>query len=261
METNNLRRLQETELELLLEFGRVCEKLGLRYYLTAGTLLGAVRHKGFIPWDDDIDVAMPREDYDRLARCGEQSFPAGYVYQEYRTEPKYPFYFAKLRKRGTRVEEPALAGIDIEQGIYIDIFPLDWCRKGSRTAELCFKGIKLIDCALLSKGNPNFLFGYDKKYRFLWKALRPLPSRRLFALREELRKLTGCGGRALCTLGGRHGFQKESYDAEWFGKTVYGEFEGERFPAPAGWDALLQNMYGDYMKLPPKEERGGHFIP
>ncbi len=68
METNNLRRLQETELELLLEFGRVCEKLGLRYYLTAGTLLGAVRHKGFIPWDDDIDVAMPREDYDRLAR-------------------------------------------------------------------------------------------------------------------------------------------------------------------------------------------------
>lgn len=261
METaGDLRNLQMAELEILLEFQRVCETLGLRYYLTAGTLLGAVRHKGFIPWDDDIDVAMPREDYDKLAQQGPKYIGAEYVYQEYRTEPNFPYYFAKLRKRGTKAEEPILRAIEMEQGIYIDIFPLDRCPDSDGRAALLFKGIELLDCAVLARVSTEFVCGYQKGYmRFLWNVLRHLPNGWIFALREGTRKLLGRGGKRLCTAGGHHGYPREVYQPEWFAKTVELEFEGHSFPAPAGWDALLKNMYGDYMTLPPQEERQGHF--
>lgn len=259
-EKSGLPHYQRESLEILLEFQRVCQKLGLQYYLTAGTLLGAVRHKGFIPWDDDIDIAMPRKDYDRLALEGQNLFESQYVYQEYRTEPNFPYYFAKLRKRGTRAEEPILRAIQMEQGIYIDIFPLDRCPDSDRWATLLFKGIELLDCAVLARVSTEFVCGYQKGYmRFLWNVLRRLPNGCLFALREGTRRLLGRSGKRLCTAGGHHGYPKETYQPEWFAETVELEFEGHSFPVPADWDALLKNMYGDYMALPPQEERQGHF--
>ncbi|MCI8870349.1 MAG: LicD family protein [Lawsonibacter sp.] len=261
MEEDKLRPVQLEELNLLLELRRVCGELGLRYYLTAGTLLGAVRHKGFIPWDDDIDVAMPRRDYERLAKLGPRCFHAGYIYQEYRTEPNFPYYFAKLRRRGTRAEEPVLRAIEMEQGYYIDIFPLDRCPGSDRLAKLFFKGIELLDCAVLARVSPEFVCGYQKPcVRFLWNGLRRLPNGAIFALREGVRKLSGLGGRRLCTVGGRHGYPRETYQPEWFAQVAELEFEGISFPAPAGWEALLKNMYGDYMTPPPPEERQGHFL-
>lgn len=261
METaDELRSLQLAELEILLEFQRVCKKLGLRYYLTAGTLLGAVRHKGFIPWDDDIDVTMPRRDYDRLVQEGPSLFDYRYIYQEYRTEPNFPYYFAKLRKRDTVVEEPILRAIQMEQGIYIDVFPLDRCPDGDRRATLLFKGIELLDCAVLARVSPEFACGYQKPYmRLLWGLLRRLPNCWLFALREGTRKLLGTGGERLCTAGGHHGYPREVYLPEWFSQTVELEFEGHSFPVPGGWEKLLENMYGDYMAPPPEEDRQGHF--
>lgn len=261
METaGDLRALQMAELEILLEFQRVCEKLGLRYYLTAGTLLGAVRHGGFIPWDDDIDVAMPRADYDRLAQEGSGHFDSRYIYQEYRTEPNFPYYFAKLRKGGTRAEEPILRAIEMEQGYYIDIFPLDRCPDGDRRATLLFKGIELLDCTVLARVSPEFVCGYRKPcVRLLWALLRHLPNRGLFTLREWLRKLLGLGGGRLCTVGGHHGYPRETYRPEWFARSAEMEFEGHPFPVPIGRDALLKNMYGDYMTPPAEEERQGHF--
>lgn len=260
MPEQDLRELQRTELELLLEFQRLCRKLGLRYYLTAGTLLGAVRHKGFIPWDDDIDVAMPRADYDRLSREAPGLLTPEYCYQDYRNESNFPYYFTKLRKRGTRVEEPVLRAIGMDQGVYIDVFPLDRCPDSPRRAALLFKAIELLDCAVLARVSAEFVCGYQKPYmRALWSILRRLPNRALFALREGLRKLLGAGGKSLCTVGGHHGYPRETYRPAWFDQSVELEFEGHFFPAPAGWEGLLKNMYGDYMTPPPREERQGHF--
>lgn len=260
MEKTKLRSVQLEELNLLLELRRVCEKLGLRYYLTAGTLLGAVRHGGFIPWDDDIDVAMPRRDYDKLAQLGPRCFHAEYIYQEYRTEPNFPYYFAKLRRRGTRAEEPVLRAIEMEQGYYIDIFPLDRCPNSDRLAKWFFKGIELLDCAVLARVSREFVCGYQKPYmRFLWNVFRRLPNGAIFALREEVRKLSGLGGRRLCTVGGKHGYPRETYLPEWFAQVTELNFEGYSFPVPSGWKSLLENMYGDYMTPPPPEARQGHF--
>ena len=261
MEETELRALQLRELDLLLEFRRVCDLLGLHYYLTAGTLLGAVRHKGFIPWDDDIDVAMPRVDYDKLAELAPKYIVKKYIYQECRSERNFPYYFAKLRERGTQVEEPILRTIQMEQGYYIDIFPLDRCPHHDKTAEWFFKMIELLTCAVLSQVSVEFECGYQKPCaRFLWNVLRKLPRGCIFASREFVRKLSGLAGRRLCTVGGSHGYPRESYQSCWFDAITELEFEGYTFAAPAGWNELLLNMYGDYMSLPPKNERQGHFV-
>ena len=260
----DLRTIQLRELEILLEFQRVCRLLGLRYYLTAGTLLGAVRHQGFIPWDDDIDVAMPRADYDRLYREGPALLGPEYVFQDHRTEPNFPYYFAKIRLRGTYAEEPILRAIPMEQGIYIDIFPLDPCPCSPRRAVAFFKGVELLDCCVLARVSSEFVCGYTKRgARLAWKLLRRLPNRGLFALREGLRKLANrvSDGRRLCTVGGHHGYPRETYDAAWFRETAVLPFEGHDFPVPGGWDRLLTNMYGDYLTPPPEADRQGHLAP
>lgn len=263
MGKNDLTQYQQESFQILLEFERVCRALGLRWYLTAGTLLGAVRHSGFIPWDDDIDVTMPREDYDRLARLAPEALPPGFLFQDGRSEPLFFGYFGKIRRLGTYVNERIFQGVPIEQGYYIDIFPLDACPEDSRAAAAFFKCMKLLTCAIMGRTCPNFVCQYQKRCaRLLWQALRRLPLRWLHALRDLLRKAVGrfSSGNRLCTVDGRHGCPRETYRAEWFRDTVLLPFEGRTFPAPAGWEALLRSMYGDYRTPPPEEERQGHFV-
>lgn len=262
MPEHDLRACQRESLALLVEFRRVCEALDLRYYLTAGTLLGAVRHGGFIPWDDDVDVAMPREDYDRLSREAADLLGPEHFYQDYRSEPNFPYYFSKLRRRGTAVDEPILRAVSMEQGYYIDVFPLDPCPDDPARARRFFKAIEVIDCAVLARVSSEFVCGYEKPAaRLIWRLLSSLPNKALFALREGQRKKAAkaASGEVLCTVGGHHGYPRESYRREWFASAEEMEFEGERFPVPAGWRELLTNMYGDYMTPPPESERQGHF--
>ena len=129
----DLRDIQLEELNILREFCRVCEALNLRYYLTAGTLLGAVRHRGFIPWDDDIDIAMPREDYDRLSRHWREVLSPGYTYQDYRSEPNFPYYFAKVRKRVPMLLSRCFAPSPWSRGTTSTSFP--WTFVPIRTRE------------------------------------------------------------------------------------------------------------------------------
>lgn len=259
----DLAWLHRQELEILEEFQRVCRELNVSYYLTAGSLLGAVRHGGFIPWDDDVDVAMPRGDYDRLCRLWQGTAAEGFLLQEYRCEPRFPYYFAKIRRQGTRVEEPVLREIEMEQGCYIDIFPLDRCPDSQRLAKLFFQTVTLLNCAVLAQVSREFQCGYKKKGVILcWRLLSALPVPMLFGLREGVRRLFGglSSGKRLCTVGGNHGYPRESYDTDWFRETVFLNFEGRSMPCPGGWDALLSSMYGDYQTPPEEWERRGHFI-
>ena len=120
-----LQKLQQIQIESLRVFIDVCNKLGVEYFLYGGTLLGAIRHKGFIPWDDDIDVALPRKDYMRFQREAGDVLPPDYVLQSPYTDKASPFPHLKLRRRGTKYIEYSTHDLPIEQGIYVDIYPLD----------------------------------------------------------------------------------------------------------------------------------------
>ena len=125
MNEKEIEKLKEVEFELLCEFDRVCRKNNLTYFLFGGSLLGAVRHGGFIPWDDDIDVVMPREDLNKLEKISHKVFDNKYFFQSSETEKGYPLMVAKLRKNGTIFEELAMTETQSHKGIFIDVFPLD----------------------------------------------------------------------------------------------------------------------------------------
>ncbi|MBQ2395401.1 MAG: LicD family protein, partial [Alistipes sp.] len=123
--TEKMKRVWATELGMLHRFGQVCQKYGLRWYAMGGTLLGAVRHKGFIPWDDDIDLLMPREDYNRLLEIGEEEFSSPYFLQTPCTERHFFRTHAQLRDSRTTGAILQDRNRDINRGIFMDIFPLD----------------------------------------------------------------------------------------------------------------------------------------
>ena len=256
------RELQLSELDILIEFRRICEENGLRYYLQAGTLLGAVRHGGFIPWDDDIDVSMPRKDYDIFSSLCPGKLGKDYFFQNSCTDPNFPYYFSKIRKNGTEVYEEHLKNVRIHKGQYIDIFPLDVCPRGDRVARFYFKAVTMVICAYMAKVNPDFVCEYRKPAaRLMLSVLRCFPLGMLRQLRKlivALPRRLGSSGR-LCTVGGVHGYPAETYEAEWFSDTVQMSFENTLFTAPSGWNRILKHMYGDYMTPEREDERHGHF--
>lgn len=257
------REIQLSSLKALREIKRICEKNGLTYYITAGTLLGAIRHKGFIPWDDDIDIAMPRADYNEFARIARHELANGFFYQSEKTDRYSPFAFAKVRTDGTRVTEALLKDADIHSGCYVDIFPLDNCPISEKRAQRFFKLTTFFTCALTSKISNNFICGYERgAARAAFALARRLPWRVLTALRRAVRIYYThfCRRGKLCTVSGSYGYPREMYNEEWFSHSISVMFEGECFPASAAYDAQLTSMYGDYMTPPPENERQGHFI-
>ena len=254
----SLKELQRYELEILIFFREICTKYNLKYFITAGTLLGAVRHKGFIPWDDDIDVVMPRKDYSKFAKIMRKNLYRDFFYQDSKTDKMYPFGFAKLRSNSCYVYEHVLQNVPIYNGCYIDIFPLDKCPDNDKAGRLFFKIYLFFTIVLTKKVNTNYEIGYTKKaVKSALKLFCKIPPEMLKAVRETVRKCVL--GKRLCTVGGAHGYPKESYDANWFESSISMKFENEYFSAPVGWENILKNMYGDYMRLPDMSEKQGHF--
>lgn len=253
-----LKEIQQSELKILIYFRNFCEANGLKYFITAGTLLGAVRHGGFIPWDDDIDVVMPREDYDRFVKYMRKNGAGEFVFQDGKTDKGYPIYCPKLRENSYVVHEELFGESLKNNGCYIDILPLDDCPGDKQAARTFFDMNVFLTTALVKKINPQYRIGYTKKsMKRLHAMARLLPRNAIRLLRDLLRH--NVSGELLCTVDGAHGYPNEVYERGWFSGSIPMEFEGEIFSAPIGWDKLLKNMYGDYMKLPGEENRNGHF--
>jgi len=259
-----LRQLQKTELEILTELDRVCRKHKLRYYIVGGTLIGAARTGGFIPWDDDIDVSMPREDFDKLLTLKDE-FSDEFFLQTHKTEKDCYFFYAKLRKNGTYFGEDKFEHTGIHKGIFMDIFPLDYISDKGIIQKLCFKSFSLINAFICSKKKTseflykNMSLPFIVTFRII-QCILPLPL--LYGLRSLIAKLTKAlsNKRLVASLAGFHGYPKEIAPFELWAEGTDIDFEGKTVRAPKEYKKLLNHMFGDYMQLPPVEERVNHTV-
>lgn len=250
-----LAQLKKAELDILRTFVEVCEKLNLRYYLLGGTLLGAVRHQGFIPWDDDIDVGMLREDYEIFLDKAQALLPEHLFLQTIFTDPDYRMCFAKIRNSNTTFVETVADTLHINHGVFIDIFPLDhypqeeraqkklaWRKKLYTRRALCGMNLGKTGAkhrskeALLELAYPS-LDGVLRKREGMYKSIPP--------------------SGLIANHGGAWG-KKEIVPASWYGEGTKLMFEGLQVSGPAEYDKWLTQVYGDYMQLPPVEKRVGH---
>lgn len=260
-----LEDVHRVQCELLRKLDAVCREQGLRYYAIHGTLLGAVRHGGIIPWDDDVDVAMPRADYDRLLAHAKQFFEEPYFLQR-PAQTSACFYggYAKLRRSGTSAVEEQNRGKNCHQGIWIDILPLDFCPETERGRRRLQRRITFWQRLLLAKlyspghGMPEDI---DPKALSLYYLAAGCLRRRWILRRlNRLFRSSGETGQ-LAVLACYYGRRKNGnvYPAETFAEAVELPFEDFKIPVPAGYDFILSRRYGSrYRELPNREARYAH---
>lgn len=250
--------LQQKELQLLALFVRICEALELRYYLVCGTALGAVKYRGFIPWDDDVDVAMPREDYETFLREAPALLPEGIFLQNYRTDPAFPQIFSKLRDSGTTYLEKSSAHLPIHHGMYIDIFPLDGY-PAQKHRQLWLEVRKKLYLQLLGTA---FAEPEPLKSRIIFRIKRFFGLQRYSAVfargyENMIRSFPAADSSLWCNHGNWQGRREYAPRAQ-YGRGTGAVFEGLPVRIPEQYDAYLRQKYGDYRQDPPKAEQVGH---
>jgi lipopolysaccharide cholinephosphotransferase len=244
------RRLQLVELDILHEIARRCEDEGLRWWVIGGTLLGAARHQGFIPWDDDVDIGMPRPDYERFVAICRASDDPRFTWQDPETEAAYPFIFGKLLRTGTRVEEPVLAHLPIRHGVYVDVFPFDGApasRLARRVHGLAFKAAVTAVGARIHRTGAR---------RYVAYAFRLVPRRLSLAVVRLLARSAPFDHSPYAVNGsGAWGYARECQPRERLEPAAQLPFEDMIVRTPGQWHEYLTQVYGDYGQLPPADRR------
>jgi lipopolysaccharide cholinephosphotransferase len=255
-----LEEIKTEELNLLLKFDVLCKRRNLRYSLVGGTLLGAVRHKGFIPWDDDIDVGMPRPDFDRFIHCMQGGDAPEGTSLEYLSGDSESPVFVKFVNKSIFLKERYAGGIN---HLWLDVLPIDGMPTDpGKTHLLISKANRLRRLFALSRADVND--GKTTSKRVFKKLFVPVMKK--FNCRKYLGHKLDTLSRAIpfgrtgfcgCVAWGLYGVG-ECYSDNAFDSMDEVEFEGHVFPAISCWDEYLKGIYGDYMQLPPKSERITH---
>ena len=251
--------LKYVQKDILREIDRICTKHGLRYYLAYGTLIGAIRHGGFIPWDDDIDIMMPYDDMLRFAQLCKTELDPKFFYQSPETEEEYRLTINRVRRNDSVLSEPTLVGKKVHQGIMVDIYPLFGAAQGKFSRRL--QVLRAMKRALYLLDEPV------KNHGFLMKAgssvLLKLKTKRGKAkaarrLTEKFAALSFDQSPLVTVLDSGIKEMSTTYRREWFGDGVRHKFDEDEFMVPANADAVLRRYFGDYMVLPPENERVFH---
>jgi lipopolysaccharide cholinephosphotransferase len=255
-----LNRLQQVQLNILQELGRVCQRHDIRYFLFSGTLLGAIRHNGFIPWDDDVDVVMLRDEYERFVHLPKEEFGPNYFLQTNATDPEYHNIYAKLRRSDTTFVEEYMEHRHINHGVFIDIFPMDGVPE-SRLAQALFwwpisvLGYTATLKAFKKEPKPHLRFPF-----LLFKWFFPFDGASMMRAYGRLIRMIDIGGTSKVGFLTHPGFPLDHvvYEKGWFSSAVTVDYEGLPFPAPVEHHKVLTHLFGDYMQVPPEGMRVSH---
>ena len=253
----DLKALQKKELEILVAIHEACDKLGIEYMIHFGTLIGAVRHKGFIPWDDDIDIVMTLPNYDRFIKEAPSVLPENLIIQYYSTEPNCPNIFAKVRDKNTTFLHKEHIDLDICHGVFIDIFPITKLPEGrkynKREKRKRYRFDLINGCLDIGYVKAT----YTGKKLFIGKLINfwftktpfKIRDRAKFTAKEEMRK------RKLDARGGNNSYNGPF---ELYTERALYDFEGCKLWGPKDYDGALRYEYRDYMTIPPKEKQVTH---
>ena len=241
---------QKALLTLLNEFDRVCNVLNIPYVLFAGTMLGAVRHKGFIPWDDDLDVLMLRSDYERFLNEADTVIDKERFYLQKEFSDHWPMFFSKLRiNQTTCLEKYHPKDSKCHQGIYMDIFPCDYARNSEFERKMQFWASKVVIAKSLSQR------GYETKSikkKMFMAVCRFLPRKPFWRYVAKSKK----EGETVHTFfSSAKDYSKNVFPYTYITERMNVQFEGKNYPIPTNYHQLLSMMYGDYMVLPSFDER------
>lgn len=252
----SLRELQLCQLDIALEIKQICEKNNIPYFLIGGTLLGAVRHQGFIPWDDDLDIGFLRRDYDRFIEACKKDLGDDFFLQTFETDENYGLPFGKVMLKGTKFQEAVASQSGAKDMIFVDIFPYD----NLPTSSILIKWNFIIQD--LAKKLLQYRVGYDMSQRSSHKVLHKFLKKisKLFSkevliqtIEKAQKKYNNISSTVVINYNGAYRDKERVNLTE--GYTVL-PFEGYEFNVPSAWKELLTNMYGNYMQLPPVEKRG-----
>ena len=261
METESLKILQNTELKILEAVTDLCERSGIKYFLDSGTLIGAIRHSGFIPWDDDIDITMPYADYCRFLEIAPAELGENYYIQNYENEDHFFKSYTKVCLNGTTVLPAQWKNWDIHHGAWVDIFPMFYSdsekdiqkkRKIYKLSSILQKRNYYRSC-MISDGKT---FKKTANYLLLsMLCIIPIGLRKKLHGRMLKYVFSQTDGRYLCRCAIKvRKFEKSSY----MGQDCYHHFEHLYLRVPSDYDTVLRAEYGDYMQFPPEDKRGTH---
>lgn len=244
------RELQNHLLSMVKQFHEICVENNLVYYIVGGTLLGAVRHHGFIPWDDDIDVAMPREDYNLLKSISNQIFPEYLEIKFYENTPNSPIHFVKLVDNRTTLIENGYR--DYYEGVYIDIFPIDGApNKASKIKKQQILA-RIYTSLILNHCYTDGRQGLRKAYGFFAKLLNM--DKLHYSLEKTITQFPYESSEVVGNYLGAYGI-REFIPKKCFGTPKTYKFEDTELYGPEDYHYYLTSIYGDYMQLPPVDKR------
>lgn len=263
MKEISLGELKKIELDILTEIDKICKEQNIRYSLCGGTLLGAVRHGGFIPWDDDIDIFMPRPDYNRFIDYCIKN-PTTFALICNKTDKRYGYLFAKAMAKNTVIREENNNPKNIDMGVYVDIFPIDGLAGTFKKAEKKFAKSSFKRELLVASNWKKFFRSKTRKWyvepiRFAFFILsRFVNQSKLILSIEKLypEELFEKAEFSACICGSYR--SNEIAKKEIYTQYLDIEFEGKTFKGLKNYDKYLSNIYGDYMQLPPKEKQVSH---
>lgn len=266
-----IKESQFRSYNILKFISQACLKNNLKFYLAWGTLIGAVRHDGFIPWDDDVDVFMPRDDYVKFIQFMKKNETAPFKLYSIENRNDYFFSLVRVVDAQTIIKGERK---DIEKqcdcGIFVDVYPIDFYGKDKNEAELFFnrqqrcewlKELALQDGFTYSKSSkwlsiikyPIFRYAQKRGYKYFYNKMEDR-AKNLVLVKDKAAFCCSCYG------SGGMSAQSLIFPAKWFSDVLYHKFEDSVFPIPIGYDPLLRQVYGDYMTLPPEDERAGHHL-